>query len=141
MTGFILMPNATCRAHQPGVSGSWAGTVRRSSAENVVSQVVQRDRVLAGEAVAWPQPDQERGGHVQALGGPAEVKLGGDRHERFQLAQLHGLTVPRAQGPIGETSPPGAGLFGRAEECLSELPLFSRQGPCQPGIAGRLPAT
>ena len=25
-----------------------------------MSQVVQRDRVLAGEAVAWPQPDQER---------------------------------------------------------------------------------
>jgi len=34
--------------------------VRRSGAENVVSQVVQRDRVLAGKAVAWPQPDQER---------------------------------------------------------------------------------
>ena len=32
---------------------------------------------------------------MQALGGPAEMKLGGDRHERFQLAQLHSLTVPR----------------------------------------------
>jgi hypothetical protein len=31
---------------------------------------------------------------VQSLGGPAEVQLGGDRDERFQLAQFHSQTLP-----------------------------------------------
>jgi len=31
---------------------------------------------------------------MQALGGPAEMKLGGHCHERVQLAQLHSLTEP-----------------------------------------------
>jgi hypothetical protein len=71
-------------------------------------------RDLAGGAgeqqrahVALQAPDQladRRGGHVQALGGPAEMKLGGDGHERFQPAELHNMTVPREiEVPIRET--------------------------------------
>jgi len=53
---------------------------------------------------------------------PAEMKLGGYRDERFQLPQFHTLTVPPYSG-----IPPDrrwrSRLFGRAEQCLRELPL------------------
>ena len=78
---------------------------------------------------------------MQALGGPPEMKLGGHRHERFQLAQFHGPTVPRVIGTIVARCPAGTGLFGRAEECLSELPLFPRPEPCDPNHRGGCPAS
>jgi hypothetical protein len=38
---------------------------------------------------------ERRRGDVQPLGGPPEVQFGGYGHERFELTQLHMLTVPR----------------------------------------------
>ena len=54
---------------------------------------------------------------MQPLGGPAEVQLSGDRHERFQLAQLHSQTLPReVSNPQDQSAHTGpARLFGRAE--------------------------
>ena len=45
--------------------------VLRTGAENIVSQVRQRERVLTGEAVVWPQPDQERFGQNTSLAIPS----------------------------------------------------------------------
>lgn len=80
--------------------------------------------------LAVQPPDQLtecRSGHVQALGGPAGMKLGGHRHERFQLAQFHSPTVPRVTGTIVARCAAGTGLFGRAEECRASYPFFRGQ--------------
>jgi hypothetical protein len=52
---------------------------------------------------------------VQPLGGPPEVQVGGDGHERVELAQLHILTVPRQAGGRPADVCPAARLFGLAE--------------------------
>ena len=44
--------------------------VLRTGAENIVSQVRQRERVLTGEAVVWPQPAQVRFGAEHLVGDP-----------------------------------------------------------------------
>jgi hypothetical protein len=52
---------------------------------------------------------------VQPLGGPPEVQFGGYCHKRFELAQLHILTVPRRAGGRLDEVRLAARLFGVAE--------------------------
>jgi hypothetical protein len=52
---------------------------------------------------------------VQPLGGPPEVQFGGHCHERFELTQLHVLTVPRQVGGRPDEVCLAARLFGLAE--------------------------
>ena len=64
---------------------------------------------------AADQVAERRRGDVQPLGGPTEAQFGGDCHERFELAQLHILTVPRRAGGRPEEARLAARLFGLAE--------------------------
>ncbi len=58
---------------------------------------------------------ERRRGDVQPLGGPPEVQFGGYCHERFELTQLHILTVPRQAGGRSDEVCLAARLFGLAE--------------------------
>ena len=64
---------------------------------------------------AADQVAERRRGDVQPFRGPPEVQLGGYCHERFELAQLHILTVPRQAGGRPDEVCPAARLFGLAE--------------------------
>ena len=68
---------------------------------------------------------------MQPLGGPPEVQFGGYCHERFELTQLHILTVPRQAGSRSDQVCLAARLFGLAEECVRKLPLFRLRARCQ----------
>ena len=54
---------------------------------------VRRTAARDGRTLRHPQPTFR---HVQPFEGAAEMKLGGHRYERFELAQFHSLAVPRA---------------------------------------------
>ena len=86
---------------------------RSSLGQRPGRSAVRRDAEFALEAA--DQVAERRRGDVQPLGGPPEVQFGGYCHERFELAQLHTLTVPRQAGGRPDEVCPAARLFGLAE--------------------------
>jgi hypothetical protein len=118
------MPSRTVPASPPATRriAAWAAaassrmTLARvsSSAPALVRATWRVVRVNSGV----PSSDQfaeRRRGDVQPLGGPPEVQFGGHCHERFELTQLHVLTVPRQVGGRPDEVCLAARLFGLAE--------------------------
>lgn len=87
--------------------------VSRSCTENIVSQVVQGDRVLTGQVVPGPQPDQKRLRAEHLVGYPLGV--------RNQAARYGNVYAPRDEGVGHRWEPHSLHVHGHMRRFDREL--------------------